>query len=83
MKSEQPKRGETRERILDLTESAVLEKSFANTSLEEIIAAAGMSKNGFFLPSQKQGRTRQRSYRVPHGTQYGLDGSSLRTVRRD
>lgn len=42
-----PKRGETRDVILDLADTAVLEKSFANTSLEEIIAAAGISKNGF------------------------------------
>ena len=43
-----PKRGETRDRILDLADTAVLEKSFSNTSLEEIIAAAGISRNGFF-----------------------------------
>ena len=42
-----PERGETRDVILDLADTAVLEKSFANTSLEEIIAAAGISKNGF------------------------------------
>lgn len=43
------KRGsDTRERLLDLAESAVLEKGFAATSIEELIAAAGLTKSGFF-----------------------------------
>ena len=38
----------TRERILELAESAVLEKGFAATSIEELIVAAGITKSGFF-----------------------------------
>ena len=44
-----PRRGaETRERILELAELAVLEKGFAATSIEELIAAVGLTKSGFF-----------------------------------
>ena len=44
-----PRRGAaTRERILELAESAVLEKGFAATSIEELIVAAGITKSGFF-----------------------------------
>ena len=44
-----PRRGaETRERLLDLAEKAVLEKGFAATSIEELIAGAGLTKSGFF-----------------------------------
>jgi AcrR family transcriptional regulator len=42
------KRGDARERILALTEASVLEKGFAATSIEELIAAAGITKSGFF-----------------------------------
>jgi len=42
------KGSETRERILALAELAVLEKGFAATSIEELIAAAGITKSGFF-----------------------------------
>jgi AcrR family transcriptional regulator len=42
------KRGDARERILALTETSVLEKGFAATSIEELIAAAGITKSGFF-----------------------------------
>ncbi len=42
------KRGDARERLLALTEAAVLEKGFAATSIEELIAAAGITKSGFF-----------------------------------
>lgn len=38
----------TRERILDLAESAVLAKGFAATSIDELIAAASLTKSGFF-----------------------------------
>jgi AcrR family transcriptional regulator len=38
----------TRERILDIAEAAVLAKGFAATSIEEIIAEAGITKSGFF-----------------------------------
>lgn len=44
-----PRRGsETRERILDIAETAVLEKGFAATSIEELFAAVGITKGGFF-----------------------------------
>jgi TetR/AcrR family transcriptional repressor of nem operon len=39
---------ETRERILDVSEDAVLQKGFGATSIEEIIAAVGITKSGFF-----------------------------------
>jgi TetR/AcrR family transcriptional regulator, transcriptional repressor for nem operon len=39
---------ETRERLLELAEVAVLQKGFGATSIEELIAAAGITKGGFF-----------------------------------
>jgi len=49
MLKEAPKRrGEARNRILQLAEGAVLEKGFAATSIDELIAAAGITKSGFF-----------------------------------
>ena len=46
---ETPRKGsETRERLLDVAEAAVLEKGFAATSIEEVIAAVGITKSGFF-----------------------------------
>ncbi len=42
------KRENARERILDLAEAAVLQKGFGATSIEELIAGAGISKSGFF-----------------------------------
>ena len=44
---ERPRKGEMRERLLKLAEEAALEKSFANISLDELAAAAGISKSGF------------------------------------
>ena len=44
----QKKGSETRERLLALAEEAVLAKGFAATSIEELIAAAGLTKSGFF-----------------------------------
>jgi AcrR family transcriptional regulator len=41
-------RKDTRERILEVAESAVLAKGFAATSIEELIAAVGITKSGFF-----------------------------------
>lgn len=38
----------TRDRLLDLAESAVLAKGFAATSIDELIAAGGITKSGFF-----------------------------------
>jgi TetR/AcrR family transcriptional repressor of nem operon len=49
MLTETPKkRGDARERLLQLAEAAVLEKGFVATSIEELIAAAGITKSGFF-----------------------------------
>jgi AcrR family transcriptional regulator len=51
-----PRRGSsTRDRILDLAESAVLEKGFAATSIDELIAAAGITKSGFFYHFKDKG----------------------------
>lgn len=38
----------TRERLLDIAEASVLAKGFGATSIEEIIAEAGITKSGFF-----------------------------------
>lgn len=45
---EQRRKGDARERILELAEEAVLAKGFAATSIEELIAGAGITKSGFF-----------------------------------
>jgi TetR/AcrR family transcriptional repressor of nem operon len=42
------KGAQTRERILDIAQDAVLAKGFAGTSLDEIICEAGLTKSGFF-----------------------------------
>lgn len=39
---------QTRERLLDIAQDAVLHKGFAATSLDEIICEAGITKSGFF-----------------------------------
>lgn len=39
---------ETRARILDVAEAAVLSKGFGATSIEELIAETGITKSGFF-----------------------------------
>jgi len=38
----------TRQQILDAAQAAVLSKGFSGTSIEELIAAVGISKSGFF-----------------------------------
>ncbi|MDP7548536.1 MAG: TetR/AcrR family transcriptional regulator [Alphaproteobacteria bacterium] len=49
MNEVQPRRGaETRERLLEIAEHAVLAKGFAATSIDELIAAVGITKSGFF-----------------------------------
>jgi AcrR family transcriptional regulator len=51
-----PRRGgDTCERILDTAEAAVLEKGFAATSIEELIAAVGITKSGFFYHFRDKG----------------------------
>lgn len=42
------KGAETRERILEIAEAAVLAKGFGATSIDEVIAEAGITKSGFF-----------------------------------
>ena len=42
------RRGDARERLLALAENSVLEKGFGATSIEELIAGAGITKSGFF-----------------------------------
>jgi AcrR family transcriptional regulator len=42
------RRTDTRERILEVAEAAVLDKGFAGTSIDELIAAVGITKSGFF-----------------------------------
>ncbi len=49
------KRSDTRERILACAESAVLEKGFAATSIDELIAAVGITKSGFFYHFRDKG----------------------------
>jgi AcrR family transcriptional regulator len=47
--------GATRERILDTAEAAVLDKGFAATSIDELIAAVGITKSGFFYHFHDKG----------------------------
>lgn len=55
MDAQQRKGGDTRERILDAAESAILDKGFAATSIEELIAAVGITKSGFFYHFKDKG----------------------------
>jgi AcrR family transcriptional regulator len=50
-----PSRKDTRERILEAAESAVLAKGFAATSIEELIAVVGITKSGFFYHFKDKG----------------------------
>ncbi len=53
---ETPRKGsDTRERLLDVAETSVLEKGFAGTSIEELIAAVGITKGGFFYHFRDKG----------------------------
>ncbi|KJS36723.1 MAG: TetR family transcriptional regulator [Hyphomonas sp. BRH_c22] len=38
----------TRERLLEIAQASVLDKGFSNTSIDEIISAAEITKSGFF-----------------------------------
>jgi len=40
--------GDTREKLLEVAERAVLAKGFAATSIDELISAVGITKSGFF-----------------------------------
>ncbi len=46
---------DTREKILAVAEAAVLAKGFASTSIEELIAAVGITKSGFFYHFKDKG----------------------------
>jgi AcrR family transcriptional regulator len=51
-----PRRGsDTRERILEVAEVAVMAKGFAATSIDELIAAVGITKSGFFYHFKDKG----------------------------
>lgn len=51
----QGKRSNARDHILDVAETAILEKGFAGTSIDELIAAVGITKNGFFYHFKDKG----------------------------
>jgi AcrR family transcriptional regulator len=53
--AQQRKGSDTRERILDAAASAGMEKGFAATSIEELIAAVGITKGGFFYHFKDKG----------------------------
>lgn len=53
--TETKKPRDTREQLLDAAESAVLEKGFAGTSIDELIAAVGITKSGFFYHFKDKG----------------------------
>jgi TetR/AcrR family transcriptional regulator, transcriptional repressor for nem operon len=55
LETQNRKVGDTRDRILDVAEAAVLEKGFAGTSIEELIAAVGITKSGFFYHFKDKG----------------------------
>lgn len=56
MQALQQRRGaDTRERILELAEAAVLEKGFVATSIDELISGAGITKSGFFYHFKDKG----------------------------
>ncbi len=48
VETETKKPAPTREQLLDAAEAAVLAKGFSGTSIDELIAAVGISKSGFF-----------------------------------
>lgn len=45
----------TRDRLLDLAEAAVLQKGFGATSIDELVAGAGITKSGFFYHFKDKG----------------------------
>jgi TetR/AcrR family transcriptional repressor of nem operon len=53
--TESSKGSDTRQQLLDAAESSVLEKGFGATSIEEIIAAVGITKSGFFYHFKDKG----------------------------
>ena len=59
-------KSDTKTQILDVAEKAVLEKGFEATSIEEIVAAVGLSRQRVLLPFQRQERPRPRHARTLH-----------------
>jgi AcrR family transcriptional regulator len=55
LETTQRPRGDTRERLLEVAEAAVLAKGFAATSIDELIAAVGITKSGFFYHFKDKG----------------------------
>ena len=55
-RTETRKGTETREQLLDAAETSVLEKGFGATSIEELIAAVGITKSGFFYHFPDKGK---------------------------
>ncbi len=45
---QQTMKASARERLLDLAETAVIQKGFAGTSIDELVTGAGITKSGFF-----------------------------------
>ena len=50
-----PKNVSTRRRLLDAAEAAILAKGFGATSIDELIAAVGITKSGFFYHFKDKG----------------------------
>jgi len=49
------KGSDTRQAILDVAEAAILDNGFAATSIDELIAAVGITKSGFFYHFKDKG----------------------------
>ena len=70
----------TRNRILDITEAAVLEKGFGATSIDEVIAEDGLTKSGFFYHFQDKNtlaRRRQVREKAGYSQKEELDESHI------
>ena len=55
LQNTQRRGSDTRDRILEIAEAAVLAKGFAATSIDELIAAVGITKSGFFYHFKDKG----------------------------
>lgn len=52
---EKPAKATTRDKILSCAEEAILQKGFAATSIDELVAAVGITKSGFFYHFRDKG----------------------------
>jgi TetR/AcrR family transcriptional regulator, transcriptional repressor for nem operon len=69
----------TRARLLDLAYDSILEKGFAATSIEELVAASGITKSGFFYHfKDKNDLARQLLERYLAENEAVLDGLEAR-----